>query len=1784
MSKEIYLFSKDDISIKDRFYLLMNLLISNQTNSRLDSILFLGIFFLQIITGFFSDDIGVFNKQRSTSDKILNYIVRIIRLKDLFIGSYITYKYCLYIILCVIVLFTIFLIYVCTDTNKVSFYTYREALLNFYIKTYIYIGFNIILDMVFSSVCFEQSGQNPYWPEASCKIKEILPVFLVSIILLLWSVFFVFFIQFFYCDSLYLSTSFYAKISCNYEILSSLNGIFFSISLNQAKYLGKEVFLLYNLASSCFLFYFYIKRYLFYDRITNMIAGMFHALYAWTSLFFLIFAYVNVSEKGIIYLASSCIVLYFYFNIKFKVEENILLSTPFYQIKNQYYILYYIKNLIDKINHFEESPKEKALLTGIMQMHAVECPNPTCVSKLKDAIYLPLTNEWSDRSKPLIADKVYLMNFIILVMNFFIGHNYYSPNMVINMSLYFLEIIGNFCQAMFYYKKVKEMKLSIQEHFSFIRLKHKISQALVEKLKAANEVCYSLEDLNVTMYFKYEDLSKTFFDEMNNDVNLSLDFWKTFRNCQIDVNQSIDFNKIFHLTDRIRITKEKVEKLWGKLIKIFNGVNELFELYLQYVEQINDDDLLKRDLEEVKRKNENFADHIQQNFYNMLFSKETGIIIANGDKGKEGLIEKANSEIEAIFRYKPEEIKGMNLSNLMPKLFAKNHKTFIEKYYDFGEKKVMDKKDFKTFGKDKENSIVMLKLAIKLFPMLNECVYFVGLIIKENIDDIIFIDSKFNIQGMSIKLMRILQLQNKLLFQDNEIPFYVICKKFVNFYKIFLQGKKQGIKDVMRNTNNNDSLLIDNDDNNNNNNQNDNEQGGDGNVQGQNGNSNNNNNQRNAEKNDFHENVEINENIELEYEIRLPKFLIDYSNTIAQREQKSNNNLFKSNSEITDNHNDGEEDELIGESAKEGGNALNKSTTPGETPQDTLTGIGNKKNTLTPAAPRFNKDLKITIEGEESEKIDFNKPDEEKEFISKVTKYRELFENGQFNELEDFIDQCTKNSPGNEFKFNFTFDRYKYGERQMAYIVRCIDNKNELGKLDDDSVAGDANCFMKSAKYKKEKADALKNIIELYDEEKHFILTQQENFISLSLEDKHFQNLLQQCKDDINKLSIIHGQKKEALVEDENSSQTSTASFNADLCRKNRIEEIRSNIMKNVSTFYTLKYIKSLVIFVILITCVFCSLYLIFFNWLFDDLMNVCSLNSQIYQTTIWISNIVSVLISLRTYYRFVYNNETGYNFNSYIEDKREYFETLKQYGFDWYNQTIKTFGLIENEIERYITQDDSSFWGRHSVLYISVDIPDKEGFPLGLGQVLSDINSLLRNVNFTHEAPHLDTKHQNYINYIAFLSIENAYENLLPIQFNKLHSIPQIFRDFNKKSIHILLGALLVYSSIIVVFCIIYDIFLYITNKNMGAGLLKVTKIKLEKIEDTLKRIETFNGLLRKYRDKDNNKYQQYDENGKRREAETAAVATTAQSAASLAFDTNVSSAGFGGDNKKHKELKILTYSYYQTFIMFVILCAMLIPMYVVTNQMVYSSNQLIDVENFLFGKILISSASTVKVKCMMSQCEISNELNYDNLVNKSDLQNIVQGISLFSELNSFYNDKFLANACATAFDPQRNSQQYEECMNEVLVQSANNTDSLLRLIDETIENIYKEEAMQRNESVVLSNGTTIPFNPLVLFNSGSFSEMESVFYKYVAPTTVRLSEVFQSSLKDFLKKKRIIVVILISLFGIIIFAICFFIVFIFIKKLVHLLSVSRCIFRIIPTTVISSTQDLVNWIETYS
>ena len=254
----------------------------------------------------------------------------------------------------------------------------------------------------------------------------------------------------------------------------------------------------------------------------------------------------------------------------------------------------------------------------------------------------------------------------------------------------------------------------------------------------------------------------------------------------------------------------------------------------------------------------------------------------------------------------------------MPKIYSQVHNDFIKRFYDIGEKILIDKKILKTFGKDKDNAIIMLKIILKTFPILNENVYFIGIISKENIDDIIFIDSKFNIQGTSSKIMNILNFDNNLLFQENEIPFYVICKQFVNFYKIFLQGKKQNEKENSEKKIN--SILIDSSAHMNTNE-----------ISEVNKNNNsliiNNNNKEEHKEKELQENIEINENIELEYEILLPEFLIQFSkstnpinnqdkikNLIQQTTYFDNGNIDLNNNETIDEF--GENDLLVNEEDK----------------------------------------------------------------------------------------------------------------------------------------------------------------------------------------------------------------------------------------------------------------------------------------------------------------------------------------------------------------------------------------------------------------------------------------------------------------------------------------------------------------------------------------------------------------------------------------------------------------------------------------------------------------------------------------------------------------------------------------------------------------------------------------------------------------------------------------------------------------------------------------------------
>ena len=69
MSKEFKLFERESVTFSEKFYILMDLLISNQASSRAECVIFMGIYYLQILTGFFSEQVGIFDIDKMTQIK-----------------------------------------------------------------------------------------------------------------------------------------------------------------------------------------------------------------------------------------------------------------------------------------------------------------------------------------------------------------------------------------------------------------------------------------------------------------------------------------------------------------------------------------------------------------------------------------------------------------------------------------------------------------------------------------------------------------------------------------------------------------------------------------------------------------------------------------------------------------------------------------------------------------------------------------------------------------------------------------------------------------------------------------------------------------------------------------------------------------------------------------------------------------------------------------------------------------------------------------------------------------------------------------------------------------------------------------------------------------------------------------------------------------------------------------------------------------------------------------------------------------------------------------------------------------------------------------------------------------------------------------------------------------------------------------------------------------------------------------------------------------------------------
>ena len=249
MSDEIILFMKDSLTFQEKFYHLMDILITNQYSSRLESIVFFFFFYIQILSGFFCEKVGVLNPNESKSDKILNTIEKIFRLRNFLITEKKYFEISIIIIFIYLLLITIFLLVLIKNMDVKTNYNKFLMVLNFLIKISYYIFFNIFNDIYFTLLCFNYEN-NLFIETYKCSISDHFGYFILGTISIIYNIIFTLLIQIFYKDNFYLSGNYYSELLTNYHQFIIINNIIFSFMLGIIRNLTREFFLFINLFSN----------------------------------------------------------------------------------------------------------------------------------------------------------------------------------------------------------------------------------------------------------------------------------------------------------------------------------------------------------------------------------------------------------------------------------------------------------------------------------------------------------------------------------------------------------------------------------------------------------------------------------------------------------------------------------------------------------------------------------------------------------------------------------------------------------------------------------------------------------------------------------------------------------------------------------------------------------------------------------------------------------------------------------------------------------------------------------------------------------------------------------------------------------------------------------------------------------------------------------------------------------------------------------------------------------------------------------------------------------------------------------------------------------------------------------------------------------------------------------------------------------------------------------------------------------------------------------------------
>ena len=304
--------------------------------------------------------------------------------------------------------------------------------------------------------------------------------------------------------------------------------------------------------------------------------------------------------------------------------------------------------------------------------------------------------------------------------------------------------------------------------------------------------------------------------------------------------------------------------------------------------------------------------------------------------------------------------------------------------------------------------------------------------------------------------------------------------------------------------------------------------------------------------------------------------------------------------------------------------------------------------------------------------------------------------------------------------------------------------------------------------------------------------------------------------------------------------------------------------MNNVDNFYTLILIK-LLFFAFMICTLFIGIfYLIKFKNLMQSIQEVDLLHSSTIKLGF---NFIDFLTRINSFIALskirndfndtiIYNVYTSNNMSNISEAYEDFIEKeeakIKRLVDDLEDLSYKVMFYFSDSITDFQQRE---YYFQFIPYYKGKDANagGEISFPLSI-ELYTSILFRLSNTEklyFPFKFPKDDVNNavKNVTEYLSFIALDNPYLTVIPYMLSLINNNTRVCSQENNIGGFNIYLITIIYCCITFLFSGFYSLCLYLTNKNMEEGMLKMSKIDPKLIAETIKTIEMFNrNVLNKF------------------------------------------------------------------------------------------------------------------------------------------------------------------------------------------------------------------------------------------------------------------------------------------------------------------------------------------------